>query len=197
MSPLLASLTPQFQESDSKVTELKDDDLEALTALLRFLYGLPYAADAEEWHHGRSLLPHVLVYTTAEKYQVKELQARCYAIMESNLGNNTEKMLLDAAEPSDFLDALREMFAGTPSRDNEGRRLFVVHCAESLRQYARNEAFMALVAQIPELGAELVGGWFMHGESGEGNFGISGSSCYACGQWKKDADGLCEKCGEF
>lgn len=193
---LAHSLTARSQESNSKITELQDDDPEAMIALLRFLYGLPYGPDAIEWHDGRSLLPHVLVYTAAEKYQVEELQARCFATIESNLRNNNKNML-NGDDPSDFLDALREMFVGTPSEDNEGRRLFVMHCAEHLRQYARNEAFMTLVAQIPELGAELIGGWFRHGEPGEGNFGMYGSPCYTCGQWKKDSDGLCENCEEF
>lgn len=138
----------------------------------------------------------MLVYTAAEKYQVEELQARCFATIESNLRNNNKK-ILDGADPSDFLDALHEMFVGTPSKDNDGRRLFVMHCAEHLRQYARNEAFMALVAQIPELGAELIGGWFRHAEPGEGNIGMCGLPCYACGQWKKNLDGLCESCEEF
>jgi hypothetical protein len=49
-----------------------------MMALLRHLYGLPYPSNIAEWHDGKSFLPHALVYTTAEKYQIKKLQIEAF-----------------------------------------------------------------------------------------------------------------------
>ena len=37
-------------------------------AVLRHIYGLPYAANLAKFGKTTSLLPHALAYTTAEKY---------------------------------------------------------------------------------------------------------------------------------
>jgi hypothetical protein len=124
-------------------------------ALFRHFYGLPYAANLPEWHDGLSLLPHVLVYITAGRYQSKTLQVEAYSNMRNifRLQTDDRSRLL---ESSDLLDAVRAMFAGTTSNDKRGRGLSVKYCAYGLSRFAENQGFMTLVEELPELGAELI-----------------------------------------
>ena len=146
-----------MQESNSKEVELREDDPEAMMAVLRHLYGLPYAADQDEWHDGATLLPHVLVYITAEKYQITELKAELCAVMSAILCSYCQKDRMKAWLGSpDHLDAVREMIAGTTSDDTEGRNLLIDWCADRMDDLHKNEPFMQLVAEVPELGADLI-----------------------------------------
>jgi len=124
-------------------------------ALLRHLYGLPYPLDIAEWHDGKSFLPHALVYTTAEKYQIKKLQIEASQIM-STIVDNEEHDAVDSVESSDLLDALRAIIAGTPVGDIGGREVLLVYCVGVMRRLAQNADFMAAVAETPALGAELI-----------------------------------------
>jgi hypothetical protein len=70
------------QEGGLKEIKLQEDDPEALMAILRHLYGLPYSADLADWDDGTSPLPHAMVYTTADKYQITSLKIDSYATMK-------------------------------------------------------------------------------------------------------------------
>jgi hypothetical protein len=126
-----------------------------MMALLRHLYGLPYPLDIAEWHDGKSFLPHALVYRTAEKYQIKKLQTEASQNM-STIVDNKEHDAVDSMESSDLLEALRAIIAGTPVGDTGGREVLLVYCVGVMRRLAQNADFMAAVAEIPALGAELI-----------------------------------------
>jgi hypothetical protein len=126
-----------------------------MMALLRHVYGLPYPLDIVEWHDGKSFLPHVLVYTTAEKYQIKKLQTEAFQSM-STIVDSKEHDAVDSVESSDLLDALRVIIAGTPVGDTGGREVLLAYCVGVMRRLAQNAEFMALVADTPALGAELI-----------------------------------------
>jgi hypothetical protein len=132
-------------------------------ALLRHLYGLPYRADLPEWHDGLSLLPHALVYVTAEKCQIKELQITACATMSDIICINSNRKVkiessLRLVQFPDFLAALRTIITGTPSNDTLGRDLLITYCVGQRRmtQLLKNEQFTAMLAEIPELGTELL-----------------------------------------
>jgi hypothetical protein len=143
------------QESDSKEVELCGDDPEAMMALLRHLYGLPYPMDTAEWHDGKSFVPHALVYTTAGKYMINKLQTEASLTM-STIVSNSRHDAVDSVESSDLLDALRVIVAGTPVSDTGGREVLLAYCVSVMRRLAQNAKFMAAVAETPALGAELI-----------------------------------------
>jgi hypothetical protein len=132
-----------------------------MMALLRYLYGLPYPVDVVEWHDGQSLLPHALVYTTAEKYQIKKLQTEASLNM-ATIVTNTEHDAVDSVESSDLLDALRVIIAGTPVGDTGGREVLLAYCVRVMKRLAQNAEFMAAVAETPALGAELIRCQYAH-----------------------------------
>ena len=126
-----------------------------MMALLRHVYGLPYPLEIVEWHDGKSFLPHALVYTTAEKYQIKKLQTEASQAM-STIVDNKEHDAVGSVESSDLLDALRVLIAGTPVGDTDGREVLLAYCVGVMRRLAQNAEFMAVVADTPALGAELI-----------------------------------------
>lgn len=158
------------QESNSKEVELHDDDPEAMTAVLRHLYGLPYAADLAEWHDGSTLLPHVLVYTTAEKYQVPSLKIDSLANLKNILHHhrgNGESASAWVVSP-DCLSSLRQIHAGTTTSDTEIRGLLVAHCVEwndRMRALVNNHDFIQLITEVPGLGADFIARIYTNGAS--------------------------------
>jgi hypothetical protein len=126
-----------------------------MIALLRHLYGLPYPVDIVEWHDGQSLLPHALVYTTAEKYQIKMLQTEASLNMMTIVGNSDDDAV-HSVDNSDLPDAMRVIIAGTPVGDSGGREVLLAYCVSVMRRLSQNAEFMATVAETPALGAELI-----------------------------------------
>jgi len=130
-----------------------------MVAVLRHIYGLPYAADLADFDTTTSLLPHAVVYTTAEKYQIHGLKIEsCSAMSDILLKNASPKEhALEWLCSSDQLGALREIITGTPTSDTAGRDLLVSHCIHLMPGLNNNGDFMQLVADLPGLGADLIG----------------------------------------
>ena len=129
-----------------------------MMAVLRHIYGLPYAAGLAEFDKTTSLLPHALVYTTAEKYQIHGLKIEsCSAVSDILLKNSEPKEhALEWLCSSNQLHALREIITGTPTSDTAGRDLLISHCIHLMPGLNNNQAFMQLVADLPGLGADLI-----------------------------------------
>jgi hypothetical protein len=145
------------QESESDELEFLEDDPEAMMAVLRHIYGLPYATDAE-FDKTTSLLPHAMVYTTAEKYQIHGLKIESCSAMSDILLKNSEpkEHALEWLCSPDQLRALREVINGTPKSDLAGRDFLISHCIHLMPGLNDNQAFMDLVADLPGLGADLI-----------------------------------------
>lgn len=129
-----------------------------MMAVLRHIYGLPYPANSAEFDKTTSLLPHALVYVTAEKYQIHALKIGSCSVMSDILLKNSEPKehaLEWLCSPSQ-LRALREIITGTPTSDTAGRDLLISHCIHLLPGLNNNQAFMDLVAGLPGLGADLI-----------------------------------------
>jgi hypothetical protein len=125
---------------------------------LTLSHGLPYAADLAERHDSATLLPHVLVYTTAEKYQITGLKiescvAMCDIVRFYSDHSDRARAWLGS---SDHLDSLHQIHAGTPTSDTGGRDFPVTYCVNRLHFLSDNDAFMQLVADVPGLGAQLI-----------------------------------------
>lgn len=127
-------------------------------AVLRHIYGLPYAANLAEFEPSTSLLPHALVYTTAEKYQIHGLKTESCSAMSDILLKSSEpkEHALEWLCSPDQLHAIREIITGTPTSDTAGRDLIVSHCIHLMPGLNNNQAFMDLVADLPGLGADLI-----------------------------------------
>lgn len=105
------------QESGAKEVELHEDDPNAMTALVRYLYDLPYADDTEGWC--TRLQPHALVYVVADKYQIESLKTEVCDNMKAIIGDrlNLER---SASDRVDFLGAVRTMVSCTRPQDKQG-----------------------------------------------------------------------------
>lgn len=128
-------------------------------AVLRHIYGLPYAANLTEFDKTTSLLPHALVYVPAEKYQIHALKIEPCSAMSNILLKNSEpkEHALEWLCSPEQLRALREIITGTPTSDTADRDLLVSsHCIRLMPGLNNKQAFMDLVADLPRLGADLL-----------------------------------------
>jgi hypothetical protein len=130
-----------------------------MMAVLRHIYGLPYTTDLADSGNPTSLLPHATIYVTAEKYQIHALKVEsCSAMSDILLRNASPKdHALEWLCSPDQLRALREIITGTPTSDTAGRDLLVSHCIHLMPGLNNNQDFMQLVADLPGLGADLIG----------------------------------------
>jgi hypothetical protein len=126
---------------------------------LRHLYGLPYPADLADWHDGTPLLPHAMVYTTADKYLITSLKIDSCATMDDILRQNwgiNDNALSWVSSP-DYMSAVRQIYTGTPANDlHGGRDLIICHFVNRLRTLVKKDAFVQLIAETPGLGADIL-----------------------------------------
>jgi hypothetical protein len=120
--------------------------------------GLPYVKDPAGWNKTTSILPHALVYVTAEKYQIHGLKTESCSAMSDILLINSEPKdhALEWLCSSDQLRALRKTITDTPTNDTAGRDLLVSHCIHLMPGLNNDQAFMQLVADVPVLSADLI-----------------------------------------
>ena len=125
-----------------------------MMTMLRHLYGLPHSTDLAG-RHNCSLLAHALVYVATEKYQVKKLQAEASMAMKNIVSDNGQEASV-MVESMDLPEALCVMIAGTPTGDIGGREVLLAYCVRDMKRLSQNASFMAVVAETPALGAELI-----------------------------------------
>lgn len=152
------------QESGAKEVELHDDDADSMIALLRFIYGLPYTADAtKQWPD--TLLPHTRVYVVADKYQVEALQwevcENMRQIIKSKDYLGVQVVSDDCLEgrlknSGDFTTALQTITAGTTASDTRGRKLLMDVLVQNFPHLRKTDELASLLKEAPELGVELI-----------------------------------------
>lgn len=126
--------------------ELREDDPEAMMALLHFIYGLPY--NQLEVNDSVLLQHHALVSMLAQKYQVHSLQEEACGAMKAAVRSPTH-----CAE--DFFSALRIVF-DPAMQDSKARACMVAACVAELRVLKRNVKFRSLWQEIPGLSLEIL-----------------------------------------
>lgn len=141
-----------------------------MEALLRHLYGLPYAANRREWHDGATLGPHVLVYTTAEKYRIPRLKTDSYTNIKNilHLNRATDVRALGWITSSNYISALRQLHADTTASDGEARDLLIAFCVsddDRMRALINSDAFMQLITEVPQLGVDFFAHIYKDGSS--------------------------------
>ncbi|GAB7324721.1 hypothetical protein MBLNU13_g08580t1 [Cladosporium sp. NU13] len=155
-------LTGRFQESSSKEIELHGDDPDAIFALLRFLYGLPYDAEANsKWL--TSLTPHAQVYVVADKYQLEPLKEAIAENMRKVITARayTHKMgflrYCDSFKNyDDFFGALQIILEITTTRDTYARKVLVDFIIQNIDFFRKQGELLSLFKHHPDLAVELI-----------------------------------------
>jgi len=143
--------------------ELHEDNPKAMMVLLRYLYGNSYPTTDcyDESSIGTSLQDHAQIFVVADKYQIPKLRDEALENMKG-IGFNEET----------FVPALRMIFNAT-TPNSIARKLMTDACVDQLYDLRLQDAFMALLPELPELAVEIVrhphltyvpaGKWFCHG----------------------------------
>jgi hypothetical protein len=107
-----------------------------MMALLRYIYGLPYAQAARE--EMRPLQHHTLVSITAEKYQVHDLQEEICEDMRSIIDSQTYRT-------EDFLGAVRTVLINVKMQGSPIRARMISGCVAGLRGLKTNAGFLSML----------------------------------------------------
>lgn len=150
------------QESASREIELRGDDPNAMMALLRFLYGLPYDAEANgKWVSSLDL--HASVYVVANKYQLSPLQEAVAKNMRRIITSKTYTHKAgylrhcDTFKNSDdFFGALEVILEVTTTSDNLARKVMLDFLIQNIDFFRKQTEFVSLITDRPELAVELI-----------------------------------------
>lgn len=153
------------QEAGSKEIELQEDDPDAMMALLHFLYDIPYQTDAtKDW--ARALKSYAEVYVVAEKYQIGALKSDVFEKMQEIITSDqyleTEGLRPDGVPERlknkiDFIDALRIIYAGTPTEDTQARKMMLEFLIQNINFLRKEVELLSLLRVCPDLGADIIG----------------------------------------
>jgi hypothetical protein len=143
------------QESTSKEVELHEDDPKAMMVLLRYLYGTPYPTtnQYDESFIEASLQDHARVFVVAEKYQIPKLRDEAFGKMKDVL--DIYALDFDESACEDFAPSLHAILTGTTSSSTV-RKLMIEVFIDELRHLRLNDAFLALLPELPELAIEIL-----------------------------------------
>lgn len=122
---------------------LYEDLPEAITDLLRFLYGFNISEDDCTTFHLIDLL------TVADKYGVESL----YAAAKIDLAGSLERLALPWADF--YPDLLQDIYA-TPACDEETRKSAVTVGQRDLIGWMQQEDFRKLLLEKPEIGVDML-----------------------------------------
>lgn len=150
------------QESASKEIELKEDDSGAMLALLRFLYDLPYNAEANsKWVS--SLQPHASVYVVADKYQLDSLKEAVANNMQKILTSKTYTNNLghlrwcdSFKNAGDFFGTLNTILEVTTTQDTQAREVLICFIIHNINFFRKQDKLLSLFKDYPELAVQLI-----------------------------------------
>lgn len=163
-----------------------------MMALFRYLYGLPYTAEANaKWIS--SLQPHAQLYVVAEKYQIPALQATIVENMRRIITSkfythNTGylRWCKSFRNSDDFFGALSTILEVTTIPDTPVRKVLVDFIVQNIDFFKKQKELSSVFRDFPELAAELIvhpdleseaeGSWMCDDDS----CNISVPSCGTC-----------------
>lgn len=162
--------------------ELHGDDPDAIFALLRFLYGLPYDAEANsKWL--TSLSPHAQVYVVADKYQLDPLKE---AIAENMRKIITAKSYTHPTgylrycntfkNFDDFFGAFQVILEITTPSDTLARKVLVDFVIQNIDFFKKQKELLSLFQVYPELAVAIISHPDLEIEA-EGTWMCSEDSC--------------------
>ncbi|TID23401.1 Siderophore iron transporter [Venturia nashicola] len=133
-----------FMEGETGVVDLPGDDPAAVKAMLESFYLSSYSYDPK--HPQWSL--HTKVAALADKYDIKPLRS----LAQELLGKAKHEVPKHEVE---FATAIQWTYENTAS-DDQIRRTLVQMAVDHLNHLLKNESFSNIVAQVPELGRDIL-----------------------------------------
>lgn len=127
--------------------------------VLHHIYDPSYDTYDAEFRNHADLLPHALVYNTAIKFEVYDLEWEATARLEGLLGYVSIGLqfdLLGILERCNFLATLRTIFMDPSTHDTWFNCAMVDCCVEHLEKLKENQEFVEIVAKVPDLGAWII-----------------------------------------
>lgn len=132
-----------------------------MLALLRFLYDLPYDAEANgKWT--ASLQPHVSVYVVADKYQLEPLKAAVAENMRKIIASKRythEVGYLRWCESfknsDDFFSALQTILEITTTSDTYALKVLVDFLVQNFDFFRKRNELLSMFKDHPELAVQL------------------------------------------
>jgi hypothetical protein len=119
-----------------------------MMALMRYIYGLPYAQVASEDMTALQYL--ALVSMTAEKYQMFDLNEEACEDIGSIIDPQTYRT-------EDFLGALRTALTDVRMQCSPVRARMISGCVAGLCALKTNAGFLSMLREFPDLGVEIIG----------------------------------------
>ncbi|KEQ74814.1 hypothetical protein M436DRAFT_43111, partial [Aureobasidium namibiae CBS 147.97] len=166
------AFSSQFSVAWSNEVDLGDDeDLEAIRAMFRHMYDLPYVqirlfTDTDSTNE--DLLFHIGIFTAADKYDVATLRPlvvkKFKALMETNW------------ESESFATSIQK-FTGPSAghlADNTLQTAAAAFCAEKLPQLIKSDAFVKMIQEEEPFTGRLLTGFL---EGGNGDYIIQLKTC--------------------
>lgn len=133
-----------------------------MMALLRFLYGLPYDAEANrKW--GISLQPHASVYVVADKYQLDPLKEAVAKNMQKIITSKTYthksgylRWCDSFKNAGDFFGALNTILEVTTTQDTQARKVLIVFIIQNIDFFRKRNELLSLFKQQPEFAVQII-----------------------------------------
>lgn len=135
-------LTCASQESECHDLALHDDDPDALTTMIRHIYG--FEPEATE-----GIFTSLRLYTVTDKYNLPDLRAKA--------AQDVKAQLRARVRSSAFPQILRAIFLETPAHDDELMREAALVCRSNLVPLMQKKGFKETVLDVPELALKLLG----------------------------------------
>lgn len=164
-------LTDAGQVANSNEVNLGDDeDPEAIRAMIRHMYDLPYdqmladnnAEDTAAYSTNEDLLFHIGVFTAADKYDVASLRPlvvkKFEALMETNWESET------------FATSIQKLTGPSAGRlaDNTLQAVAAAFCAKNLSQLVKEDTFVKMIHEDEPFTGRLLTGFLNGGGHPDG-----------------------------
>lgn len=127
---------------------LKDDDPEAVVAMIHFMYGFDYEPISRERCQISPMPFHVSVYQVADKYDVPRLKEHARRKFASALKT--------CWTMDDFPATILDAYSTTLPTDRGLRDLIVSICLEYLDKLLKKDNFKAILEEAPGFAVDLI-----------------------------------------
>ncbi|KAI4744536.1 hypothetical protein E4T50_05144 [Aureobasidium sp. EXF-12298] len=174
------AFSSQFSVASSNEVDLGDDEEpEAIRAMIRHMYDLPYdqvledntADDSAAYSTNEDLLFHIGVFTTADKYDVASLRPlvvkKFEALMETNWESET------------FATSIQKLTGPSAGHlaDTSLQATAAAFCTEKLPELIKNDAFVKMIQDEEPFAGRLLTGLLRSGHCPEGAAAIQLKTC--------------------
>jgi hypothetical protein len=179
--PLLLYFTTNTMQvaSSNEVNLGEDEDPEAIRAMIRHMYDLPYdqmlmdttVDDSASYSTNEDLLFHIAVFTAADKYDVASLRPLVVKKFEGLMETNWEGETFATS-----IQRLTGPSAGQVA-DKALQAAAAAFCADNLRQLIRQDAFVKMIEEDEPFAGRLLTGFLTNEDIPEGCITVQLMTC--------------------